>query len=89
MKETGMLITVNARDGRVEVRMAQRADHRWESEYRYLPTSGSNTDWAKVVTPEGFVSIGMALTAAVLVGRQYADAEASVRKSSQWQSKLP
>ncbi|AMP39074.1 hypothetical protein CJO78_05470 [Ralstonia solanacearum] len=66
-------IIVRAKHGAVEVRTSRRPDNRWESEYRFLPEGGAATEWRSAGVPEGFVTEGMALSAAILLGRMSAD----------------
>ncbi|MRT00787.1 hypothetical protein GJQ57_19265 [Ralstonia pickettii] len=68
-----METTVTAKLGRVEVRTAQRSDHRWASEFRYIPNGGPPSDWTEAYAPEGFVSVGMALSAGILLGKDAAE----------------
>ncbi|MGD7095882.1 hypothetical protein [Ralstonia pseudosolanacearum] len=68
-------IIIKARHGAVEVRTARRPDNRWESEYRLLPQGSSATEWHTAGVPEGFVTEGMALSAAILLGRMAADGQ--------------
>lgn len=66
-------ILVNAKRGAVEVRTNRRSDNRWESAYRLLGGSGLTTEWRSAGVPEGFVTEGMALSAAILLGRMAAE----------------
>ena len=68
-----MHTTVNATHGRVEVKATRREDLRWESEFRYLPNGRPPTDWMPAYPAEGFVNEGMALSAAILLGKQIAE----------------
>ena len=70
-------IIVKAKHGAVEVRTTRRSDNRWEGAYRVLVDGGSATEWHYAGVPEGFVTEGMALSAAVMVGRMAAEASAS------------
>ncbi|WP_426400902.1 hypothetical protein ACN9M1_26595 (plasmid) [Ralstonia sp. R-29] len=69
-------IIVKAKHGAVEVRTTRRSDNRWEGAYRVLVDGGSATEWQCAGVPEGFVTEGMALSAAILLGRMSADAAA-------------
>ena len=77
-----MDVTVNAKNGNVEVRGTRRGDGRWEGLYRYVPNSGEPTDWYSAALPEGFVAPGIAISAAIFVGRSYAEKQGAVGKSS-------
>ena len=68
-----MKMSVDARNGRVEIRTARRADKRWESDYRVVPTSGTPTLWSGAAMPEGFLTSGLALTAGIFLGRLRAE----------------
>lgn len=68
-----MELIVKAKSGHVEVRTRHRLDHRCDSEFRYVPDGGPPTDWMPVSAPEGFVTEGMALSAAILLGKQVAE----------------
>lgn len=68
-----METTVGAKNGKVEVRTQRRSDERWGSEFRYVPSRGKPSEWMQVNQPEGFVSVGMALSAAILMGRHAAE----------------
>lgn len=68
-----METTVKAKGGAIYVRTERRADNRWASQYRYVPSRGSPTDWTSACSPEGFISEGMALSAAILLGKQTAE----------------
>ena len=70
-----METTVKAKYGRVEVRTMQRNDHRWASEFRYIPNNGAPSEWFESYAPEGFVSVGMALSAGILLGKQAAESQ--------------
>ena len=70
-------IIVRAKRGAVEVRTVHRTDSRWDSEYRFLPEGGTATEWRPAGVPEGFVTEGMALSAAILRGRMSAENETS------------
>ncbi|MGN8062511.1 hypothetical protein ACTJK4_12700 [Ralstonia sp. 22111] len=72
-----MHTTVNAIHGRVEIQAMRRDDQRWQSEFRYLPNDGPPTDWMPAYPAEGFVSEGMALGAAILLGKQIAESFAT------------
>lgn len=72
-----METTVKAKRGAIDVRTERRADSRWASQYRYVPSGGSPTDWTSACSPEGFISEGMALSAAILLGKQAAEEEAA------------
>jgi len=72
-----MEITVKAKSGAIDIRTERRADNRWASQYRYVPAKGSPTDWAPACSPEGFISEGMALSAAILLGKQAAEESAT------------
>lgn len=74
-----MKLTINAKNGQVEIRTQQRADHRWASEFRYVPKGGAPSDWTPACSPEGFVTDGMALSAAILLGKQTAEDMAAER----------
>lgn len=76
-----MEITVKAKNGTIDVRTERRADNRWASQYRYVPSKGSPTDWESTCSPEGFISEGMALSAAILLGKQAAE-EAATEKAT-------
>ena len=67
-------IIVKAKHGAVEVRTKRRPDSRWEGAYRVLVDGGSATEWQCAGVPEGFVTEGMALSAAIMLGRMSADA---------------
>lgn len=69
-------IIVKAKHGAVEVRATRRPDNRWEGAYRVLVEGGSATEWHSAGMPEGFVTEGMALSAAILLGRMAAEAAA-------------
>ncbi|MBA9845643.1 hypothetical protein D7S78_23795 [Ralstonia pickettii] len=75
-----MQTTVKAKNGTVEVRTARRTDNRWESEYRFIPCTGKTTEWNHAGVPEGYVSLGMALSAGILLGRLMAEDLASHRE---------
>lgn len=77
-----MGVTVNAKNGSVEVRVIRRSDGRWDGLYRYAPDSGEPTDWYSAAMPEGFVTPGIAISAAIFVGRSYAEKQGAVGKSS-------
>lgn len=66
-------IIVKAKHGAVEVRTTRRSDNRWESAYRIRGDGGSATEWHSADVPEGFVTEGMALSAAILRGRMAAE----------------
>ena len=56
----------------VEVRTARRTDNRWEGDFRVIPILGKATRWKSAGLPEGFVTPGMALSAANFLGRLFA-----------------
>lgn len=68
-----MDMTVQAKNGNVEVRVVRRSDHRWDGQYRYLPNRGEPTGWCSAAMPEGFVAPGIAISAAIFAGRLYAE----------------
>ncbi|NWK44862.1 hypothetical protein [Ralstonia pickettii] len=68
-----MQTKIQVKGGEVEVKAARRESDRWESEFRYVPAKGAATDWMPAYSPEGFMSEAMALTAAILLGRQIAE----------------
>ena len=74
---TPMELTIKANKGIVEIRASQRADNRWASEYRYVPNHGAPSDWKSASSPEGFVSVGMAMSAAILLGKHHAEERAT------------
>ncbi|CAJ0774350.1 hypothetical protein LMG18090_00350 [Ralstonia mannitolilytica] len=71
--EKSMQTTVSANKGRVEVRADRGEDGRWHSEFRFIPTDGAPTGWTASGLPEGFISLGMALSAGILLGRMSAE----------------
>lgn len=50
-----------------------RRDNRWDAEYRFIRPLGEPTDWRRAAPPEGFVGPGIALSAAIMAGRLFAD----------------
>jgi hypothetical protein len=72
-----MELTVKAENGHVEIRTERRADNRWASEYRYVPNHGSPSEWTSASSPEGFISVGMAMSAAILLGKHAAEERAA------------
>lgn len=75
-----MEATVKAKNGRVEIRAERRSDDRWSSEYRYVPNRGEPSEWTSAYSPEGFISVGMALGAAILLGREAAEGIATINR---------
>lgn len=70
-----MELAVKAKNGHVEIRTARRTDNRWASEYRYVPDHhGVPSDWTSACSPEGFLSDGMAMSAAILLGKHAVEA---------------
>ena len=69
-----MEIAVKAKSGHVEIRTERRTDNRWASEYRYVPDHGHPSEWTSACSPEGFISDGMAMSAAILLGKHAAEA---------------
>ncbi|WP_139111002.1 hypothetical protein [Ralstonia pickettii] len=65
--------TVKTKNGKIEIRTARRADKRWESDYRLIPTSGSASRWSSAAMPEGFLTSGLALTAGIFLGHLRAE----------------
>lgn len=65
-----MEMTVTAKTGYVEIRTERRTDNRWASQLRYVPDHGPTSGWTSACSPEGFVSEGMALSAAILLGKK-------------------
>lgn len=76
-----MDVTVSVKDGNVEVRVTRRRDGRWDGVYRYVPNRGKPTDWCSAAMPEGFVTPGIAISAAIFVGRSYAEKLGADEKS--------
>lgn len=74
-----METTIKAKTGRLEIRTQRRPDNRWGSEFRFVPARGTPSDWTPAFSPEGFVTEGMALSAAILQGRQATDVTASAK----------
>ncbi|CAJ0716640.1 hypothetical protein LMG6871_01861 [Ralstonia edaphis] len=72
-----MELVVKALKGQVEIRTQRRSDGRWASEFRYVRTGRAPLDWMSACSPEGFVTEGMALSAAILLGKQTAEETAS------------
>jgi hypothetical protein len=70
---------VAAKTGHVVVRTARRADNRWASEYCVVPKHGSPSSWQSACASEGFISEGMALSAAIMLGKQAAEEVAEAR----------
>ena len=68
-----MELVVKAQKGHVEIRTQRRYDGRWTSEFRYVPSGQAPLDWRSSCSPEGFVTEGMALSAAILLGKQTAE----------------
>ncbi|MCT7319053.1 hypothetical protein N5I87_23800 [Ralstonia sp. CHL-2022] len=68
-----MELVVKAQGGHVEIRTQRRSDGRWASEFRYVPNSRAPLEWKSSCSPEGFVTEGMALSAAILLGKQTAE----------------
>ena len=68
-----MELIVKAQKGHVEIRTQRRADGSWASEFRYAPTGRAPSEWKSACSPEGFVTEGMALSAAILLGKQTAE----------------
>ncbi|WP_104656722.1 hypothetical protein [Ralstonia insidiosa] len=66
-------VIVKAKHGAVEVRTTRRSANRWESAYRILVDGGPASEWHSAGVPEGFVTEGMALSAAILLGRMSAE----------------
>ncbi|MCO5396956.1 hypothetical protein [Ralstonia soli] len=76
-----MDVTVTAKNGYVEVRVTRRRDGRWDGLYRYVSNRGKSTDWHSAAMPEGFVTPGIAISAAIFVGRSYAEKQGEDEKS--------
>ena len=68
-----MELIIKARKGHVEIRTQRRTDGRWASEFRYAPSGRAPLEWKSACSPEGFVTEGMALSAAILLGKQTAE----------------
>ncbi|MEV8473124.1 hypothetical protein [Ralstonia sp. UNC404CL21Col] len=68
-----MELIVKAKSGHVEVRTHRREGQRCDSEFRYVPEGASPTEWMPASSPEGFITEGMALSAAILLGKQVAE----------------
>ncbi|CAJ0808768.1 hypothetical protein LMG19083_04769 [Ralstonia psammae] len=68
-----MELIVKAQKGHVEIRTRRRTDGRWASEFRYAPTGRAPLEWTSACAVEGFVTEGMALSAAILLGKQTAE----------------
>ncbi|WP_247362019.1 hypothetical protein [Ralstonia pseudosolanacearum] len=68
-----METTVKAKRGAIDVRTERRADNRWASQYRFVPNGGCPCEWTPAFSPEGFLTEGMALTAAILQGKLAAE----------------
>ena len=68
-----MELVVKAHTGHVEIHTQRRSDGRWASEFRYVPKGGAPLEWRSACSPEGFVTEGMALSAAILLGKQTAE----------------
>ncbi|CAJ0704340.1 MULTISPECIES: hypothetical protein [Ralstonia] len=68
-----MELIVKAQRGHVEIRTQRRTDGRWASEFRYAPTGRAPLEWQSACSPEGFITEGMALSAAILLGKQTAE----------------
>ena len=64
---------VKAKHGHLEIQTKQRNNNRWASAFRYVPHQGSPSDWIAASSPEGFVTEGMALSAAILLGKETAE----------------
>jgi len=64
---------VKAKNGHIEIQTKQRNDNRWASAFRYVPHQGPPSDWIAASSPEGFVTEGMALSAAILLGKETAE----------------
>lgn len=74
-----METTIKAKTGRLEIRTERRPDNRWGSKFRLVPKQGAPLDWTATFSPEGFVTEGMALSAAVLQGKLAADESANAK----------
>ncbi|MFV8530697.1 hypothetical protein [Ralstonia pseudosolanacearum] len=68
-----MELIVAAKTGHVVIRTARRPDCRWTSEFQVMPKHGAPLGWRSACASEGFVSEGMALSAAILLGKQTAE----------------
>lgn len=64
---------VKAKNGHLEIQTKQGNNHRWASAFRYVPHQGRPSDWTPASSPEGFVTEGMALSAAILLGKDTAE----------------
>ena len=69
---------VKAKHGQIEIRTKQQ-NGRWASEFRYAPHQGPPSEWTSACSPEGFVTEGMALSAAILLGKKTAEQLAAER----------
>lgn len=74
-----MELIVAAKNGHIVVRTARRADCSWTSEYRYVPKDGPSSEWQSACASEGFISEGMALSAAIMLGKHAAEEVAEAR----------
>jgi hypothetical protein len=72
-----METTIKAKNGYIEIRTARRPDNRWVGEFRFVPKQGVPLNWTPAFSPEGFVTEGMALSAAILQGRLANDESAN------------
>ena len=68
-----MHTTVNAKNGWIEINAVRGDDARWRSELRYVSKKGAPTGWMPASTSEGFHSAGIALCAAILLGKHLAE----------------
>ena len=64
---------VKAKHGHLEIQTKQRNNNRWASAFRYVPHHGPPSEWTSASSPEGFVTEGMALSAAILLGKETAE----------------
>lgn len=74
-----MELIVAAKTGHIVVRTERRSNCRWASEFQFVPKHGAPSDWQSACASEGFVSEGMALSAAILLGKQAAEEVAEAR----------
>ena len=77
-----MELVIKAQKGHIEIRTQRRSDGRWASEFRYVPKGRALQEWKSACSPEGFVTEGMALSAAILLGKQTAEEDTSAQPAA-------